>query len=168
MYNKLMQESKLELVIGLGNPGQEYENTYHNVGYLFVDFLKYQLSEVPFKLLKTTCYMNLSGEFVRKNLRDKSKTNTLLIIHDDSDQLLGHYKITSTGSSGGHNGIQNIIDQIKTENFYRLKIGIRNPEESVRKKASDFVLNKISLGDQAVLANVFEKALEDIKKQFNF
>ncbi|MEK7114725.1 MAG: aminoacyl-tRNA hydrolase, partial [Patescibacteria group bacterium] len=118
-------EVKPRLIIGLGNPGKEYEKTYHNAGFLFVDYLiNSQLPITNYKLLKTDVYMNQSGNFVKKTLKKyKIKPEEILIVHDDSDIELGKYKISFGRGSAGHNGVQSIIDALKTKNFWRLRIG---------------------------------------------
>ncbi|MEK7495865.1 MAG: aminoacyl-tRNA hydrolase [Patescibacteria group bacterium] len=155
-------EVKPRLIIGLGNPGKEYEKTYHNAGFLFVDYLiNSQLPITNYKLLKTDVYMNQSGNFVKKTLKKyKIKPEEILIVHDDSDIELGKYKISFGRGSAGHNGVQSIIDALKTKNFWRLRIGIgrrltRTSRELTRKKARDFVLKKINKKDLKILEKLF-------------
>ena len=141
---------KPRLIIGLGNPDKEYEHTYHNVGFLAVDFLAGYL-----KTLKSEVYMNESGGFVRKTIKKNGvKPEEILIIHDDSDIKMGEYKLSFGRSSAGHRGVQSIIDSIKTKNFWRLRVGIR---KNKRQKASEIVLKKISKGDMEILNKVFKK-----------
>ena len=160
-----MSPENLKLVIGLGNPGKEYHDTYHNVGHLFVDSLE-KISDLKFpadakalagkQVLKSNVFMNNSGLFVKKELKSrKLKPENLLIVHDDSDIEFGKVKLSVGRGSAGHKGVQNIIDQIKTKNFWRLRIGIR-PIEKTRNKAGDFVLKKISPTNKKTLQNIFK------------
>ena len=140
---------KFKLIIGLGNPDPKYENTFHNVGHLFVDFSG--------KGVKSEVFMNKSGEFAKEQIKkNKVKPEQLLIVHDDSDIELGKYKLSFGRSSAGHRGVQNIIDQLKTQDFWRLRIGIRPPREKVRAKADELVLKKISPANKKKLEEVFE------------
>lgn len=154
-----------QLVIGLGNPDAGYRNTYHNVGHLFVDYLEknYTLSPKP-HTLKSDVYMNESGRFVAKALKKhNAKPENLLVVHDDSDLKIGQYKLVFGRGAAGHHGVESIQTTIKTKNFWRLRIGIRPPEEKVRQKAEKFVLKKISADHKKLLAEVFAKAAGDLK-----
>ena len=146
---------KPKIIIGLGNPDKEYQQTYHNVGCLAVDSWH--------RGLKTDVYMNKSGQFVREALKKhKAKPEELLIVHDDSDIELGRYKLSFARNSGGHKGIENIINHLKTNKFWRLRIGIRPANEKVRVKAQDLVLKKISLPHRKKLEKVFSEAAKII------
>ena len=131
------------MIVGLGNPGKEYENTRHNCGFMIVDEYarKYNITSFKTKfnglyakvyrngeyfiLLKPLSFMNLSGTVVKKYASFfKIKPEDILVIHDDLDLPVGKIKIKFKGSSGGHNGIRNIIDNLKTEVFPHFKIGI--------------------------------------------
>ena len=149
----------MKLIVGLGNPGIEYKNTRHNIGFYYLDLLanKYNLT---FKekyngmytktiinsedviLLKPLTYMNLSGECVIKFVNYyKIKNEDILIIHDDLDIDIGRIKLKENGSSGGHNGIKSIIDNLNTEKFKRLKIGI---SKNNLYDTKDYVLGKFT------------------------
>lgn len=144
---------KPRLIIGLGNPDKEYEKTYHNVGFLAIDFLTENLPAA--KLIKSEVYMNESGSFIRKTIKQKNvKPEDLLIIHDDSDIKMGEYKLSFGRSSAGHRGVQSIIDALKTKNFWRLRIGIR---KNKKQKAMEIVLKKISKADMEILNKVFKE-----------
>ena len=171
---------KVKLIIGLGNPGKEYEKTYHNVGFLAIDYLtknhpiSLHTRDLPDgdKLIKSEVFMNQSGGFTKKALKKyKIKPEKLIIIHDDSDIELGKYKVSFGRGSAGHRGIDSIIKSLGTKNFWRLRIGIRrrntqkdtqNYAEKQRRvisqrKASEIVLKKISKHDLEILEKVFEK-----------
>ena len=117
---------KIKLVIGLGNPDSRYENTYHNVGFLFVDGLR-KSNELPkSQILKSDAYMNLSGSFVARELKKRGlKPDELLVVHDDSDINLDKYKFSFGRGAAGHHGIESVIKALGTKNFWRLRLGIR-------------------------------------------
>ena len=120
---------EIKLIIGLGNPGKEYEKTYHNVGFLAIDFLAKNLPIA--KLVKSGSYMNQSGLFVAKaSKKYGAKSDQIMIIHDDADIELGKYKISFGRGSAGHRGIDSIIKSLGTKNFWRLRIGIRKNQKS--------------------------------------
>jgi len=162
-----------KLIIGLGNPGEKYENTYHNVGALFArEFKKLRDSQqfinypANLAILTSELYVNESGKFVAKELR-RTGTNprNLLIVQDDSDLEIGKYKFTEPGhSAAGHHGIES-IQQYIPNHFWRLRIGIRpsTQKNRPRKKAGEFVLKKITAGHLKILHDVFEKAISELK-----
>ena len=157
----------MKLIVGLGNKGEEYSNTRHNIGFYYLDkFAEYNKVEFKEKfngmyakvkinnqdviLLKPLTYMNLSGECVLKFSRYyKIKSQDILVIHDDLDMEVGKIKLKENGTSGGHNGIKNIIFNLKTEDFKRLKIGIGK--------------NKLISTDKYVLGKIKDEELEIIK-----
>ncbi len=164
---------KVKLIIGLGNPGKEYEKTYHNVGFLAVDY--FAKNPPISKLLKSNVYMNQSGNFVKTALKKyKIKPDEILIIHDDSDIELGKYKISFGRGSAGHRGVQSVIEALGTKNFWRLRIGIRNiakqtrnSTQNRREKAGELVLKKINKADWGILEKVFQKISSGIKSLIN-
>ena len=164
----------MKMIVGLGNPGNEYENTRHNIGFMIVDNYakKYRLDRFKEKfnglytkvyrngeyyiLLKPLSYMNLSGNVVGKFANFyKIKPEDILIIHDDLDLPVGKIKIKSKGSSGGHNGIKSIIANLNTEVFPRFKVGISKNDNIDTK---DYVLGKFSKNDLEVLDKIFDFA----------
>src|SRR3989344_991782 len=175
---------RLKLIIGLGNPGQKYQNTYHNVGFLFIDYLtknspQLEIGNPPagragwkLEIVKSDTYMNESGRFVVQKLKMEGvKPEELLIVHDDSDLELGEFKLAFGRGSAGHKGVQSTIDALKTKNFWRLRIGVRKSQGLKikgqglpRKKAADFVLKKIAKSDAAVLERVFNQAWAKISE----
>lgn len=160
------------IVVGLGNPGEEYENTRHNAGKLAVQYLeKREIEGVEFAY--TNSFMNLSGPAVAKALADR-QPEKLVVIYDDLDLPLGKMKISHNRSSGGHKGVESIIKALKSEEFIRIRIGIspttlfgklKKPrgEEAVNK----FVLGKFRNSEIAKLEKIFdeiEKALKVLVK----
>ena len=163
----------MKLIIGLGNPGKEYDNTRHNIGFSFLDsYLAYRNvsekwitkfdglylqtiigSEKVF-FLKPQTYMNLSGNSVRK-IMDYFNISyeDILIVSDDLDLITGNFKLKLNGSSAGHNGLKNIESCIGTSEYKRLKIGI-SKDASVDTK--DYVLGHFSKSDRDILDSLFE------------
>jgi PTH1 family peptidyl-tRNA hydrolase len=169
----------VRLIIGLGNPGEEYKNTYHNTGALFADYFAAALGTPIFKkagsfeykktqdliIAKALVYMNDSGAAVSKAIKYfKIKPGNTLIAHDDSDITLGDFKLSFGRKSAGHHGIESVIKSIKTTDFYRLRIGVRPPNEVKRKKAGDFVLKSISAANRKVLEKTFDEATREISQ----
>lgn len=170
----------MKLIVGLGNFGKEYENTKHNVGFMFIDYLcqkiNLELKELKFSglfsktkinseeviIAKPLTYMNLSGEFVSKIINFyKIKTEDILVIHDDLDCELGKFKIKQKGSSGGQNGLKNIINLLKTENIKRVKIGIGRPKNN--QPIKDYVLSKFSFDEKILVFNNFNSICEVVE-----
>ena len=139
------------LVVGLGNPGEQYRNTRHNMGFLTLDLLaereKVKINRIRFHavtadmtfggervlLMKPQTYMNLSGEAVREAAQFyKIPADHVLVIYDDVSLPVGKLRIRPSGSAGGHNGIKNIIAHLGTDVFPRIKIGIGAPDGTDR------------------------------------
>ena len=150
----------MKLIVGLGNPGKEYENTRHNIGFMCIDklldYFKINLDSNKFDgkytqlnynnekiiLLKPCKYMNLSGEVIRDFVNFyKIDINDILIICDDLDTKLGTYRLRYKGSSGGHNGLKNIELNLGNNEYKRIKIGISNNKNIDTK---DYVLGKFT------------------------
>lgn len=165
------------LVAGLGNPGQKYQNTRHNMGFLTVELLAEQrgvkLNKVKFKsaynilsfaghrclVMKPQTYMNLSGEAVGEAARFyKIPADRVLVIYDDVSLPVGKLRVRPGGSAGGHNGIKSIIAHLGTQEFPRIKIGTGAPagggEEMV-----DWVIGVPSQAERKVLLESFERAI---------
>lgn len=164
----------MKLVVGLGNPGKEYVNTRHNVGFMFLDSLyndfklnkKFNALECLIGdtiIIKPLSYMNLSGDVVYKYVNFyKIELDDILIIHDDMDIICGDYKVSYNHGDGGHNGIKDIINKLGSQRFSRLKIGISN-DKAVDTK--DYVLGKFSNDEIKILNNSYEK-LYDLVEDF--
>ncbi len=154
----------MKLVVGLGNPGKEYENTRHNVGFMVIDnycegeksskkfngiFYEKKINGEKIIFLKPQSYMNLSGIVVKAFQKFyKIKYEDILIIHDDLDLKLGSAKIKISSSSGGDNGVKSIINELGTKDFVQYKIGISN-NKSIQTK--DYVLGKFTLEEKEIL-----------------
>jgi len=164
----------MKLFVGLGNPGNEYAMTRHNIGFMVMDHLinKLQLSgEKEFKkgiiikfkyknedviILKPQTFMNLSGEAVREVVDFfKIAPIDVIVVHDDLDLPLGNIRLRGKCGSGGHNGIKNIVQNLGTEDFKRIRIGIG---KSMYAQGADWVLGKLNLEEQAIVKPALEKA----------
>ncbi|MEI0476317.1 aminoacyl-tRNA hydrolase [Brachyspira pulli] len=160
-----------KLIIGLGNPGEEYKNNRHNVGFILIDKIAQELSlnfdnnkkkslyargkskDIEYILLKPQTFMNLSGEsaiYVSKFFN--VKLEDIIVIYDDMDIPFGSFKIKKGGSSGGHNGIKSLIAHLQSDDFTRVRIGIGRP--SAGKKVNDYVLSNFSKKEREELDTV--------------
>ena len=171
----------MKLVMGLGNPGEEYKNNRHNVGYMMLDRMAKKLNvdleirkkktifgrgkhgKMEYLLLKPLTFMNLSGEsaiYISKFF-DVS-VEDIFVIYDDMDLPFGTFKIKKGGSSGGHNGIKSLIAQLQSEDFFRIRIGIGRP--SFGKKVNDYVLSSFSKSEREIIDNdISNKVIEAVK-----
>ena len=172
----------MRIVFGLGNPGAEYENTYHNAGLLSLRELKEILDKekavtTPMKTGKAfaywkygelvlaaarpdgSLYMNQSGIPVQEALAYfKASPADLVLLHDDSDLPLGVWKLEKERGSAGHHGVESVMETLGTDGFWRGRIGIRPPEpEGRRRKADEFVLARIGKDDREVLRKSFQE-----------
>ncbi|MCE5313172.1 MAG: aminoacyl-tRNA hydrolase [Nitrospiraceae bacterium] len=165
------------IIAGLGNPGRKYSNTRHNIGFKAVDYLARELSsDLSEKdlyiigkadisgsqavLLKPLTYMNRSGAAVKK-IMDKyyAAPENLIVVHDDLDLEAGVIKIRRGGSSGGHRGIESIINTIGSKDFIRVKIGIsRDPSMLVE----DYVLKPFGSEHKDLITDAVQKAAEAV------
>lgn len=149
---------KVKLVIGLGNPDKKYQNTYHNIGFLALDYLAENPRFSDSKFIKSDVYMNQSGGFVKKAVKKyKIKPAELMVVHDDTDIELGKYKISFSKNSAGHHGVDSIINSVGTKNFWRLRIGIGKVSQSAKTKATNLVLKKITRSDWEILKKTFSE-----------
>ena len=160
----------MKMIVGLGNPGKEYELTRHNIGFMIIDnyakeyhidkfrekfhglYAKVYRNGEYFILLKPLSYMNLSGTVIKRLASFyKIKPEDILVIHDDLDLPVGKIKVKFKGSSGGHNGIKNIIENLKTEIFPRLKIGISKNDNI---NTIDYVIGEFSSNDLEIINKI--------------
>lgn len=173
LYHNIEKKWTMKLIVGLGNPGKEYNKTRHNIGFMCIDkiaeYFKIEFTSNKFNgeytqfnyngekiiLLKPGKYMNLSGEVVRDfvnffkiNIRD------ILIICDDLDIKVGSYRLRYKGSSGGHNGLKNIELHLATKEYKRIKIGISNDKTMDTK---NYVLGKFSKEEMKLINPIIDK-----------
>ena len=172
----------MKLIVGLGNPGKDYENTRHNVGFSIIDnyvnknnlgdfkqkynglYLKTRLNGFDVIFLKPQSYMNLSGEVVRKFVDFyKIPISDILVVSDDMDLSLGNFKLKPSGSSGGHNGLKNIELHLDSNKYKRLKIGISKSE---KQDVVDYVLGKFTVSEKQLLNSVKDKTVDIISDFF--
>lgn len=178
-----IEVNKMKLIVGLGNPGKEYENTRHNMGFMALDeyatqnhltfnkekfnglYTDFSYNGDKVILLKPQSYINLSGEVIRKFVDYfKIELDDLLVISDDLDMDLGKIKIKYKGSSGGHNGLKNIESHLGTQNYRRIKIGISNNKNIDTK---DYVLGKLNGDSKKIIEEtiqLFPKIIDDYLK----
>lgn len=159
----------IRVFAGLGNEGGEYEKTYHNVGSFAVSFFKKgHVIDCPSVKFEDQIggYMNSIGIPLFRLIKAGGiSPNEVVIVHDDSDQLLGDFKLVFGGGSGGHKGVQSVMDNFQTDQFWRLKIGIRDPKEQVRQKAEEFVLKHWSKAEEEIFISVLERAWQEIQSK---
>ena len=174
-------------LIGLGNPGKKYSRTRHNIGFLLLEnlskkynsnfFLKtklksscseFKINDSTYRLFLPNTFMNNSGDAVRAII-DWYKINLdqIFIIVDDKDLPLGKIRFRKKGSSGGHNGLQSIIEKLQTCNFNRIRIGIGSPPSI--KSTNDFntishVLGNISLEEKSILDKVYKRVISSLEQ----
>lgn len=167
----------MKLVMGLGNPGEQYQNHRHNVGYMMLDRLSKRLgveldikkkktvfgrakhAKIEYLLLKPLTFMNLSGEaalymasFMKISVED------IIVIYDDMNLPIGTFKVTIGGSSGGHNGIKSIAESLKNDGFTRVRVGIGRPRNG--EEISDFVLSPFTKDERKKIKDISEDIVE--------
>ena len=182
----------MKLVVGLGNPGKQYERTRHNCGFMAIDYYaeknnlsfknkfnglyaEHNINQNKLILLKPQTFMNLSGICVRKFIDFYNiNIDDVIVIYDDKDFDVGTFKIKRNGSSAGHNGIKNIIENLKTEEIKRIKIGISKNEipleEYVLKKMSNEDSKKID-GILPIIASIIDDfailSIDELMEKYN-
>lgn len=156
----------MKLIVGLGNPGEKYENTRHNIGFRVVDAITEKLGDDAgreIKFLKPQTFMNNSGEAVRRE-KDYYKINddNIIIIHDDVDLEEGIVRIVLGGSSAGHKGVQSIIDHLGTDNFWRVRVGVGRSDVIA---TEDWVLKNFE--DREIIDNIIDKTVDFMIKSLS-
>ncbi|MBN0919525.1 aminoacyl-tRNA hydrolase [[Mycoplasma] gypis] len=161
----------MKIIVGLGNPGEEYKNTRHNVGFDVIDKLAVKLNADSFRekfkgeyvktddfiLAKPLTYMNNSGDFVYALMQFyKLNIDDLIVVYDDMDHPVGKAVIKTNGSAGGHNGMKDIIDKLGTSEIKRLKVGIGRPIGNVK----NYVLSKFNAEHQKVINEVENRCVD--------
>lgn len=164
----------MKLIVGLGNPGQQYKKTRHNIGFMVLDQLSQNFKfnkkleadlamENKVIFAKPQTFMNESGRAVAKivayyNIPKKN----IYIIHDDKDLNFGSLRIRISGSAAGHNGIKSIIEHLQTQDFIRFRLGVKNPIIE-KQGTTDFVLSNFSKLEQSELKHIFIVIAEAIE-----
>jgi aminoacyl-tRNA hydrolase len=172
--------NKIKMIVGLGNPGSEYEQTRHNAGFWFIDELAWQykatlkeekkffgsvarisISGSDLWLLKPSTFMNRSGQAVAALAQFyKIKPEEILVIHDELDIPCGRIKFKLGGGNGGHNGLKDIQARLGTPDFYRLRLGIDHPGD--RNLVVGYVLNKPSPEHRQQIDEAINKSLKAV------
>jgi len=178
-HNERVTEHVIQLIIGLGNPGDKYSKTRHNAGFWFIDALadKYGASfktETKFSgelakaniggqavwLLKPSTFMNRSGLAAHQITQFyKIPTENILVAYDELDLPAGIVRLKKSGGHGGHNGLRDMHAQI-TKEYLRLRLGIGHPGDS--KKVADYVLSRPNQNDEIAIVNAIDRSLEVI------
>jgi PTH1 family peptidyl-tRNA hydrolase len=172
----------MRLIVGLGNPGRDYEGTRHNVGFELIDKLSQKLGSSPFSsrldglvsewgtgeskvfLVKPQTFMNLSGRCVSKFVHFyKIPVNSLLVVCDDKDLPLGKLRIRGSGTHGGNNGLRSVQDHIGVE-YPRLKIGIGQPQSG---DATSHVLGRFTGLENSAMRDSMERAASAVETWLN-
>ena len=175
----------MKVIVGLGNPGKEYERTRHNVGWWVVDHLadvwhfdgwkkdndarvvSGQVGNVKVRLVKPLTYMNLSGAVLRPYMRRPfwAPANDLMIVVDEVALPLGRYRFRAKGSAGGHNGLKSIEGTLKTQEYPRLRIGIAPPPDEPRERGvlRDYVLDEFGKREESVIRELMPTLTEALE-----
>lgn len=176
----------MKFIIGLGNPGKEYEHTRHNAGFLALDVLASQawlgtplfafdkrsnaeiatslVNDERFLLVKPQTFMNSSGESMRALLDFyKQPPTSLIVLHDDKDIPLGDYKIQTNRGAAGHNGVKSLIAHLGTADFTRIRIGV-GPEKPGIEKISDYVLERFTSEERTLLNTTLLRIADDVHR----
>ena len=174
------------VIVGLGNPGKKFEKTPHNIGFLTLDsffkenrekfsFSAFKLQKKLFSeisegrikrkkviLAKPQTFVNQSGKAVKKIKHFwKIKTENLFVVHDDIDLPLGKIKISKNRGSGGHNGVESIIEELKTKNFVRFRVGV-NPYKN-KKPSRKFIIQRFKKREQKIVQDSVKKTVKAIE-----
>jgi PTH1 family peptidyl-tRNA hydrolase len=156
----------MKLIVGLGNPGREYADTRHNVGFLVVDELERRgIDRTRARTLKPDTFMNLSGAAVADALRQTNMTAAdVVVAYDDADLPFGEIRVRADGSSGGHNGMRSVIDALGTESIRRVRVGIgRGDNPHVPLDA--WVLGRWTKEEEAKLPELITRAADEVERQ---
>lgn len=183
-----------KIIIGLGNPDEKYQNTRHNIGFMFLDYLAQKNSFSEFELnkkqnalnakgkidktsvilAKPLSYVNKTGEVAAK-LKNfyKAKPENFILAHDDLDIDFGNFKVSFDKNSGGHKGVESVIKSLKTKKFHRIRFGISSPALKKARRQSDklrdnfimdFVLSKFGKKEDETLETLFKFASEKLSE----
>jgi PTH1 family peptidyl-tRNA hydrolase len=177
-------ETAMKWIVGLGNPGPQYEKTRHNVGFMALDQLAARhgitinqskckaligegiIDGVKTVLIKPMTYMNLSGESVRAYMDYyKADLNDLIVVYDDLDTEVGKIRLRYQGSAGGHNGIKSLIQHTGTQQFNRIRMGISRPEPGYA--IVDYVLGVFPKNEKEALEGMISETCDALEYSLN-
>ncbi|KKT85367.1 MAG: Peptidyl-tRNA hydrolase [Parcubacteria group bacterium GW2011_GWD1_44_9] len=159
------------IIVGLGNPGEEYARTRHNTGRMVAEFIAGKVSNI--KIITPDTFMNKSGSAVAKVIKNKKAAQKLIVIYDDLDLPLGSLKISYNRSSGGHKGLESIIKALKTREFIRIRIGIGKKGDVEKHILGEFkkpeleTLKKVFKCTSEAVQMIVEDGLERAMNKFN-
>lgn len=158
----------MKIIVGLGNPGEEYANTRHNTGRIVATLVEEKI-ESKVKFIQPTTFMNQSGRAVAPYVKSKKDLAGLIVIYDDIDLPLGKIKISFNRSAGGHNGLKSVIRALKSEEFVRIRIGIApaTPSGKIKKPKGEkdvlkFLLGEFKKSELEILKKISKKVAEAI------
>jgi len=164
----------MKLVVGLGNPGAEYEKTRHNAGRIMVRMIEKKIEGNKIKFLTPDNFMNNSGKAIAPLIKTKKDLKDLVIIYDDIDLPLGKIKISFNRSSGGHNGLNSVIKALKSEEFLRIRIGTApaTPSGKIKKPKGEkailnFLLGEFKKPELEMLKKLSKKVAEAVETIFS-
>jgi PTH1 family peptidyl-tRNA hydrolase len=171
----------MKIIVGLGNPGEKYKNTRHNLGFVFVDklaskldpkakfilnpklkseILRTDVSRKKIILIKPRTFMNLSGTAVKLAINYfNCETGNLIVVSDDTNLNIGQARIRFGGEAGGHNGLKSVINAVG-ENFWRVRLGVGAPAPKIA--LEDYVLAQIPEDDQTKIADIVDKTADEL------
>jgi PTH1 family peptidyl-tRNA hydrolase len=177
----------MKAIIGLGNPGREYKNTRHNIGFSVIDAIsndkKISLKKKLFNsltgigkinkkevvLAKPVTFMNLSGKAVEALVKGKQiNLQDILIICDDVNLPIGNLRFRTSGGEGGHNGLKSISSELNSNDYARLRIGVNENLETSKENLASYVLARPSKKDQALIADIIKKARNSVYDWINY
>jgi len=191
-FGKVLAMTTTKLIVGIGNPEERYQNTRHNIGFMFLDYVakkidandfemdkksdalvsESKIDKTPVVLAKPQTYVNESGKSVSKLAKMyKVKPKDVIVVQDELDIEFGSFKNSFDKNSGGHKGIESIINHLRTKKFYRMRIGTavkalhkaREQSDSKRDEfVMDFVLSKFSPKDEEVVKKMFAELYEQL------
>jgi PTH1 family peptidyl-tRNA hydrolase len=175
-----MPEERVRLIVGLGNPGQKYRHTRHNMGFMVADRLaqahglsldkckfdviygRGTILDVPVLVAKPVTFMNRVGPAVQKLARFfRLETQDITVIHDDLDLVFGTLKIKEKGGDGGHNGVKSLITALGTQAFTRVRVGIGRPEEP--EQITGYVLSRFDAEQEGWIEDLIAQAQDAVE-----
>lgn len=173
----------MKIIVGLGNPGKEYKNTRHNIGFMVLEEMasRYPVEKQESKfdaiigeiringekilLVKPLTYMNLSGQSIQPLIRwHKLDLQDFMVIYDDMDLPLGTIRMRASGGSGGHKGIKSIIDRMATSEFARTRVGIGHPAD---REAAEWVLGRFGPEEKKQMEQTIKQAADAVERWIN-
>lgn len=169
----------IKAIIGLGNPGQNFHYTRHNIGFRVLDHLanlndsswkdeknykssKIEINNNSIELIKPQTFMNNSGEVLKHLFYKGIKPENIMVVIDDLETQFGKVKTSITGSAKGHNGVKSIIEHMQTKDFPRIRVGISRPED--KSHVPEYVLSKFTPQEEAEIPDIINIASEKIKE----